>query len=439
MESVLPIQISPVGNSTQGFFVSQNKNSSLFLNIWDHFVPHARNNYHPHLFSHRLTGLFSLMLVVLKVFTLTVISIGPVVPAFSSAITAENIINLTNLSRESYKIPALRENVLLAHAAQAKADDMLAKGYFSHNTPDGKTPWDFIVATGYNYISAGENLAVNFTEAESVEDAWMNSPGHKANIINKNFSEIGIGISSGQYQGHQAIFVVQMFGNLAEQKITIDEKSTPVQRDQVPPPAIVPQQVKGSLKSVSQTTDNQQENLQIAVVSPIQNTTEEKKLSTETPTLKVDGNVVELTTRTSDSAIKVVATMGQQAVMLDPKDNNVWSGSFPLADAASGDKTVIIKAFNIKGESLSLQAAEFSGSTPANYNLIFQAKDGSRQLGNFKFDPKIFEQRFYLMFIAGMLASLALAIGIKRHMQHISLVANGSFVVILASLLFMSG
>src|SRR4029078_3041745 len=126
----------------------------------------------------------------------------------------------TNTSRNSYGLSTLTYNDELAKAAQTKANDMLAKGYFAHNTPDGKTPWDFIQAQHYNYIMAGENLAVNFTEAENVEDAWMNSPGHKANILNKNCEEIGIGISQGNFQGHNAIFVVQMFGTPVEQKIT---------------------------------------------------------------------------------------------------------------------------------------------------------------------------------------------------------------------------
>ena len=137
--------------------------------LCDHFIPHARNNYHPHMLGHRALALFSGLLVAVKIFTLTAATLAPVIPAFSSAITVENIISLTNASRSEMQLSNLSESSILDKAAQAKADDMLAKGYFSHNTPDGKTPWDFIVSAGYNYLSAGENLAVNFTEAENVE------------------------------------------------------------------------------------------------------------------------------------------------------------------------------------------------------------------------------------------------------------------------------
>jgi hypothetical protein len=200
MEFALPIAITPVGNSSSSFASNNRSKIGFFTHVLDHFIPHARNNYHPHLLSHRLTGLLTALLISMKIFTIVAIALGPVVPAYSSAISIANIISLTNQSRLSVQLPDLTENSLLNEAAQTKANDMLAKGYFSHDTPEGKTPWDFISASGYNYITAGENLAVNFTEAENVEDAWMNSPGHRANIVNKNYHDIGIGISQVLYQ-----------------------------------------------------------------------------------------------------------------------------------------------------------------------------------------------------------------------------------------------
>ena len=184
----------------------------VLRHLHDHFIPHHRNNYHPHILGHRSLALFSALLVAVKIFTISLVSFGPVLPVFSSAITGENIISLTNESRKSFNLPALVSNQLLAKAAQAKANDMLAKGYFAHNSPDGKTPWDFIVSAGYSYLSAGENLAVNFVEAESVEAAWMNSPGHKANILNTKFVEIGVAAERGIWDGRNVWMAVQEFG-----------------------------------------------------------------------------------------------------------------------------------------------------------------------------------------------------------------------------------
>lgn len=420
----------------------------LGAHLYDHFIPHARNNYHPHLLGHRALALISGLLVALKIFTLTIISIGPVLPAFSSAITPANIISLTNQSRQEFNLNALTESAVLDKAAQDKADDMLAKGYFAHVTPDGRTPWSFMVAAGYNYLMAGENLAVNFTEAENVETAWMNSPGHKANIINKNFEEIGIGIAQGTYQDHTAIFVVQMFGVPAEQKISLTDSPTPVQTAALPAPAPAKTPVKVRVSSAELQPaavvpapapavsnpltlgDNQQE--------PVAPAPPETVVVAE-GNVKLDGSTVNITAEVSGPVVKVIAYFGQQAIMLLPKSNNVWTGQVPLSVLAQTNSTVKLKAFGMAGQSGQLQLADFSASTMDNYNLSGASPDSYVTFLNKTFNPKSFESHFYLFFIAGLLSSLVLAIAIKRHVQHLSLIANTSFVVIFASLLFMAG
>lgn len=129
-----------------------------------------------------------------------------------AAVISAALVELTNEDRAKEELGTLSVNPLLVAAAQAKADDMAAKGYFAHVTPDGYQPWHFIQEAGYEYSSAGENLAVNFSDSENVEDAWMNSPTHRANILNAKFTEIGIATAKGEYQGRTTTFVVQMFG-----------------------------------------------------------------------------------------------------------------------------------------------------------------------------------------------------------------------------------
>jgi uncharacterized protein YkwD len=130
-----------------------------------------------------------------------------------SAIYAAVLVNLTNQNRAAANVAELTVNPLLEKAAQMKADDMAAKGYFAHNTPEGKTPWYWFDQAGYKYTYAGENLAVNFEESADVETAWMNSRGHFLNIMNPKYTEIGMATSTGLYKGRTAIFVVQMFGS----------------------------------------------------------------------------------------------------------------------------------------------------------------------------------------------------------------------------------
>ena len=132
-----------------------------------------------------------------------------------SAIYASALVTLANRDRAAQNVSELTVNPLLEKAAQMKADDMAAKSYFAHNTPEGLTPWYWMEQAGYKYTFAGENLAVNFNDSEAVETAWKNSPTHWYNIINPRFTEIGIATSTGIYKGRTAIFVVQMFGSPA--------------------------------------------------------------------------------------------------------------------------------------------------------------------------------------------------------------------------------
>lgn len=133
---------------------------------------------------------------------------SPYVAAVISAV----IVNETNADRAKLELPELNVNPLLTAAAQAKADDMAAKGYFSHETPEGYDSWYWFDLVGYGYRYAGENLAVNFTDSGEVQKAWMASPTHRDNIVSPRYTEIGIATAVGMYEGRETTFVVQMFG-----------------------------------------------------------------------------------------------------------------------------------------------------------------------------------------------------------------------------------
>ncbi|MBI2609986.1 hypothetical protein HYW53_02310 [Candidatus Giovannonibacteria bacterium] len=134
---------------------------------------------------------------------------------FIAAVLPSVLVDLTNESRAQENMMPLQTNSLLEKAAKLKAEDMAKRGYFSHVAPDGKSPWHFFDEVGYLYQGAGENLAVNFFDSSDVARAWMNSTGHRANILNKQFKEIGISTAEGVYEGRVAVFVVQFFGTPA--------------------------------------------------------------------------------------------------------------------------------------------------------------------------------------------------------------------------------
>jgi len=406
---------------------------SFILHLHDHIIPHHRNNYHPHILGHRSLALLSGLLVAVKIFSLSVLSLGPVLPAYSSAITVENIISLTNQSRQEYSLSTLSENSVLNLAAQAKADDMLKNGYFSHNSPDGKTPWDFIVNSGYSYLMAGENLAVNFTEAENVETAWMNSPGHKANIVNKNFEEIGIGVAQGEYQGHSAIFVVQMFGTPVEQKVSLNETPTKVQTTPVPAPVLAAEApVVASAKTLDEPVSE-------ASPTPTSVAVSLPALKVESGSTSLEGENIKISALVTGPAVKVVAYFGKEAVMLSPKEGGLWEGTAVLNNLAEKNASVKLRAFAMDGQTDQLQLADFASGTLANYNVSAGTTPAVVDFFGRALDVKSFESNFYLLFVAVMLSCLVLAIAIKRHIQHLSLIANSSFVIVFAMLMWWTG
>lgn len=122
------------------------------------------------------------------------------------------IIEQTNTARQASGAQPLALNSRLALAARLKAEDLASKGYFSHQSPDGSMPWDWMKKANYDYSYAGENLAVNFFDASDLMDAWLNSPSHRANILSQDYTEIGIAAVRGVYAGRETVFVVQMFG-----------------------------------------------------------------------------------------------------------------------------------------------------------------------------------------------------------------------------------
>lgn len=123
------------------------------------------------------------------------------------------IILLTNKERVAAGLPALSFEQHLGAMATAKANDMIQKQYFAHVSPDGIDLTKLAQTHGYLYLNVGENLALgDFTSSADVVSGWMHSPGHRANILNKNFTEIGVSAILGNYEGRNVWYAVQEFG-----------------------------------------------------------------------------------------------------------------------------------------------------------------------------------------------------------------------------------
>lgn len=468
---------------------------NILKHLRDLFVPHAENNYTPHVLGHRPLSLYAALMISVKLLSLFSVGLLPENQAFSSAVTPMNILELTNQSRKAYNLSNLRMNPSLTIAAQKKAADMVKNQYFAHNSPAGKTPWDFIKGQGYNYIIAGENLAVNFYDSESLENAWMNSPGHKANILNRDFEDIGIGVLQGTYKGVKAIFVVQLFGTSSDEQVQpMTAFSAPVQLASVPEVSVpVPSkialatpvmdgqsfaltnnknyQVHGyapdaefvyvvvndkpqarldvvngeyngeitlseGLNQVSALSFNSQneasaisKNISIKLdsVAPSINASIEQTNGSE-------GKAYYIEAKVPSDVTKVIATVGQEKVMLQPSSNpSIWTGRVS-ADISNIQGSINIRAYDLAGNFNTNVIGSFTDSVMSSFGFSAEKNMQVSYLG--KTIPLNVVNNLYIYFILFLLSSLAFAIAIKRNVLRISMVAHTSAMVLVALVLW---
>ncbi len=193
-----------------------------------YFIPHEGNQHKPHLLRWEASLILLGLIVFLEiVFLVQILLIFPRTGFFAN-ILPNVLVDLTNSSRVSSNFTPLKINPLLEEAARLKAEDMAKRGYFAHNSPDGLTPWFWFEKTDYKFIYAGENLAINFFDSKDLMNAWLKSPLHKENILSKNFTEIGIATAKGIYNGQEAVFVVEMFGQPAQATSIVEQKAVTV-------------------------------------------------------------------------------------------------------------------------------------------------------------------------------------------------------------------
>lgn len=124
------------------------------------------------------------------------------IPSLSDSVRTyeQEVVRLVNVERAKAGLPALTEDWQLSRVARYKSQDMRDKGYFSHQSPTYGSPYDMMRAFGISYRAAGENIAMGQRTPAAVVNAWMNSSGHRANILSKSFTKIGVGyVASGNY------------------------------------------------------------------------------------------------------------------------------------------------------------------------------------------------------------------------------------------------
>lgn len=199
-----------------------------FLKSW--FVPGTENDHKPHILRNKAILTFAIIVLCIK---LAVFGLFLYFPnsAYFSVITTNNLISLINQSRQENGLPPLITNDKLAQSAYLKAQDMLEKNYFAHTSPQGITPWYWFKQANYSYHYAGENLAIDFVDAEGLHKALLNSPTHRANILNANYKEIGITVLTGNLNGKKTTIAIQHFGTQFEKLAVAVEPPSSVPTD----------------------------------------------------------------------------------------------------------------------------------------------------------------------------------------------------------------
>lgn len=126
-----------------------------------------------------------------------------------SSFSSDQIIELTNQVRQNNNLPPLQPSYILSKTAYAKAQDILTNQYFSHISPQGKSPWSWLEDENYFYTVAGENLAAAFNSPQAIVNAWLSSATHRANLLDPDYEEIGVAVVTGYLNQKNTTIIVQ--------------------------------------------------------------------------------------------------------------------------------------------------------------------------------------------------------------------------------------
>lgn len=187
-------------------------NGFCMLKVLHHlFLPHQHNNHKAKiLWTRSLLILVGLFVMGRSIVDIT-IGLRPGILGYASQIDVGKIVEYTNQNRIKSGAEKVTLNAQLNAAAAAKVDDMFKENYWAHVSPKGTEPWTFISNAGYKYQHAGENLARDFSNSKDVVNAWMNSPSHKKNLLDKRYKDMGLAVKDGYLNGVETTIVVQIF------------------------------------------------------------------------------------------------------------------------------------------------------------------------------------------------------------------------------------
>lgn len=299
----------------------------------DFWLPNENNDYHPHSLKFRRMFFYASTAVAMKIIVAVFVVLLPVTAWLTpDVLTQESkqIVILTNDLRQSLNLQALKENSTLNQAAYNKAEDMLLQQYFAHIGPDGKRVSGWLKALGYNYHIAGENLAMGFASAEEVVTAWQNSPTHYANLVDPSFTEIGVSMVSGDYNGVDTSLVAQFFA-YPRATVVAEEIIVPAPENQVPKPK--PTETQKPAETQKPTEPKVIQATKAPVASKQNNQPE--VLPVETAENQLENDLKNANIISEENIIS-------SAALDTPAENFATSGELVLADTENDDVEIIV-------------------------------------------------------------------------------------------------
>lgn len=212
------------------------------------FIPRHTNNYNARLLHHDILTVYLIVALTVTLGVKHLQKTGDVL-GYATDVTVQKLLELTNVEREKMNLQPLQYNEKLTEASKKKAENMFSNNYWSHYGPNGETPWEYILDSGYQYEFAGENLAKNFLFSDGIAEAWMNSETHRENILRSDYTDVGFAVVNGILNGEETTLVVQMFG---KPLYAAEAPVTPPQTNEIPQAQEVAPQEQAKVTTVPQ-------------------------------------------------------------------------------------------------------------------------------------------------------------------------------------------
>lgn len=368
----------------------------------DWFIPHESNSHKPHSIRPKHLAFHAGAALFLKGIFLFVLSIFPsslLLASDALIIQSQSLITMTNAIRSSLDLEALVMNPLLSQAAISKSNDMAVFQYFSHTSPNGWTISDWLAQVGYSYSTAGENLAVGFATPEGVINGWKKSPSHYSNLIDPNFSEIGIGVTPGIFNEKETSYIVQLFGSLKTPKATMDTNITQINS------------IESPIKQATLDVEKEDNIIKVSAEVEAAPNTESITIHTQETSIELVNNEQDPTQWKGVSEVVKNTNPVHKPVVLAAAVSKNSSGETHITDIEYSDISPLLPSFT--------ETYSYYKSHPSRFLSMI---------------TRLIDSYYYSALILLSL-SLVLAIIVQIRRQHLHLVASTLGVILLLTLL----